>query len=49
MPLPIVPIAIGAFLIAAAAGSKSRFQAVKGRKRKDGTVGKAYIRKKPSR
>ena len=48
MPIPFLPLAIGA-LFGSAAGKKGKkdFQAVKGRKRKDGTTGKAYIRKKP--
>ena len=46
MPLPIVPIALGALLGSAGNKSKKDFQAVKGRKKKDGTTGKAYVRKK---
>lgn len=49
MPLPLIPIAIGALFGKAATKKegKEQFQAVKGRKRKDGTVGKAYLRRKP--
>jgi hypothetical protein len=47
MPIPLIPLAIGALLGGAAAKQgKEEFQAVKGRKKKDGTTGKAYIRKK---
>ena len=46
MPRPIVPLALGALLGKAASKSKDDFQAVKGRKKKDGTTGKAYVRKK---
>jgi hypothetical protein len=47
MPIPLIPLALGA-LFGATAGKKGKeqFQAVKGRKKKDGTTGKAYIRKK---
>jgi hypothetical protein len=47
MPLPLVPLAIAA-LLGGAANKKDKkdFQAVKGRKKKDGTTGKAYVRKK---
>jgi hypothetical protein len=47
MPIPLIPLAISA-LFGAAANNKGKkdFQAVKGRKKKDGTIGKAYIRKK---
>lgn len=47
MPIPLLPLAIGALLGGAATkkGEKD-FQAVRGRKKKDGTTGKAYIRKK---
>jgi hypothetical protein len=47
MPLPLVPIALGA-LFGSAASKKERkdFQAVKGRTKKDGTTGKAYVRRK---
>jgi hypothetical protein len=42
-----LPIIIAAALIGAAGNkNKSDFQAVKGRKKKDGSTGKAYIRKK---
>ena len=46
MPIPLIPIAIGALLGSAGNKKKEDFQAVKGRKRKDGTTGKAYVRKK---
>jgi hypothetical protein len=48
MPLPLIPLAIGALFGKAATKKqgKEQFQAVKGRKHKDGTIGKAYIRKK---
>lgn len=48
MPIPLIPLAIGALFGSAAKKKegKERFQAVKGRKRKDGTTGKAYIRKR---
>jgi hypothetical protein len=51
MPLPIIPLVLGALIGGAAAKSdaKSGLQAVKGRKKKDGTTGKPYIRKKPTR
>jgi hypothetical protein len=47
MPLPIVPLALGA-LFGGAANKKDKkdFQAVKGRKKKDGTTGKPHVRKK---
>ena len=47
MPIPLVPLALGA-LFGAAANKKEKkdYQAVKGRKKKDGTTGKAYVRKK---
>ena len=47
MPIPLVPLALGA-LFGAASNKKEKkdFQAVKGRKKKDGTTGKAYVRKK---
>lgn len=50
MPLPLIPLAIGA-LVGGAATKKDKkdFQAVKGRKKKDGTTGKAYVRKKPKK
>ena len=49
MPFPLIPLAIGALL--GSVGDKDKkdkkeFQAVKGRKKKDGTTGKAYVRKK---
>jgi hypothetical protein len=46
MPLPLISLAIGALLGGAGSKGKKDFQAVKGRKKKDGTTGKAYIRKK---
>jgi hypothetical protein len=47
MPLPLIPLSIGALLGGAATKKgKGDFQAVKGRRKKDGTTGKAYIRKK---
>jgi hypothetical protein len=50
MPIPLVPLALGAlFGGAATRKGKEDFQAVKGRKKKDGTTGKAYLRKKKSR
>lgn len=49
MPLPLVALAVGALFGKSTNKSKSDFQAVKGRKKKDGTRGKAYIRKKPRR
>jgi len=50
MPLPLVPLAIGAiFGGAATKKGKGDFQAVKGRKKKDGTTSKPYVRKKKSR
>jgi hypothetical protein len=49
MPLPLIPIALGALFGAAAKKGKDDFQAVKGRKKKDGTTGKAFIRKKKSK
>jgi len=50
MPIPLIPIAIGA-LVGSKATKKNKndFQAVKGRKKKDGTTGKAYIRRKPKK
>jgi hypothetical protein len=45
--MPFLPLALGALLGAAATKKgKKDFQAVKGRKKKDGTTGKAYVRKK---
>jgi hypothetical protein len=48
MPIPLIPIAIGALLGSMGSEKKDKkdFQAVKGRKKKDGTTGKAYVRKK---
>jgi hypothetical protein len=47
MPVPIIAMAIGALLGKdTSKKDKNEFQAVKGRKKKDGTVGKAFIRKK---
>jgi hypothetical protein len=47
MPVPIIPIVVGALLGKDSGKSdKNDFQAVKGRKKKDGTVGKPFIRKK---
>jgi hypothetical protein len=47
MPLPLIPLAIGALFGAARKKQgKEQFQAVKGRKRKDGTTGPPHIRKK---
>jgi hypothetical protein len=47
MPLPLVPLAIAAlFGSAASKKGKQDFQAVKGRKKKDGTTSKAYVRRK---
>jgi hypothetical protein len=50
MPLPLIPLAFSALLGGAATKKdKKDFQAVKGRKKKDGTTSKAYVRKKPKR
>jgi hypothetical protein len=49
MPLPLIPLALGALFGSAGNKEKKDFQAVKGRKKKDGTTGKAYVRKKKSR
>lgn len=46
MPIPIVSLALGALFGSAGNKSKKDFQAVKGRKKKDGTTGKAYVRTK---
>jgi hypothetical protein len=47
MPLPLIGLAIGALLGSSAKKKgKDQFQAVKGRKKKDGTTGKAYLRKR---
>jgi hypothetical protein len=45
MPMPLIPIAIGALLGHAVTDKegKHKFQAVNGRKKKDGSTGKAYI------
>jgi hypothetical protein len=46
MPLPLL---IGAALLGSAATKqkdRNDFQAVRGRKKKDGTTGKTYVRKK---
>jgi hypothetical protein len=50
MPIPLLPLALGA-LVGAAAGKKDKsdFQVVKGRKKKDGTTGNPYIRRKPKK
>ena len=45
MPIPVV-LALGALFGRATKKGKSDFQAVSGRKKKDGTTGKAYLRKK---
>ncbi len=43
MPIPLIPLALGALFGATAnKKGKEQFQAVKGRKKKDGTTGKAY-------
>jgi hypothetical protein len=49
MPIPLLPLAIGALFGSAGNKSKKDFQAVKGRKKKDGSTGKAYVRKKKSK
>jgi hypothetical protein len=50
MPIPLLPLALGAlFGGAASKKTKDDFQAVRGRKKKDGSTGKAYVRKKKSR
>jgi hypothetical protein len=48
MPFPLISLAVGALFGSATKKSKGKeqFQAVKGRKKKDGTTGKAYLRKK---
>jgi len=48
MPIPVA-LAIGALFGAASKKGREDFEAVKGRKKKDGTTGKAYLRKKKSR
>lgn len=46
MQLSLLPIAIGTLFGTAANKKEKRdFQAVKGRKKKDGTTSKAYVRK----
>jgi len=51
MPGPLIPLVLGILVGKSAKKSKAQekeqFQAVKGRKRKDGTIGKAYVRTKP--
>jgi len=49
MPIPLISLAIGALLgnTGKKKADKSQFVAVKGRKRKDGSLGKATIRRKP--
>ena len=49
MPFPLIPLAIGALLGGAGKdkADKKDFVAVRGRRRKDGTVGKPSIRRKP--
>jgi hypothetical protein len=51
MPLPFIAAAVGALMGNATKKPKGKeqFVAVKGRKRKDGTTGKAHIRKKAAR
>jgi hypothetical protein len=49
MPIPIAALALGALLGKSGNKDKDDFQAVKGRKKKDGTTSKAYVRKKKSR
>jgi len=46
VPIPLVPLAIGALFGAASKKGKEDYQAVKGRKKKDGTTGRAYMRKR---
>jgi hypothetical protein len=45
MPIPLITLAIGALLGGAAKKKqgKEQFQAVKGRKRRDGSAGKPYV------
>lgn len=45
MPI-LIPLAIGALFGKTKGAKKDDFQAVKGRKKKDGTTGKPYVRKK---
>ena len=51
VPGPLIPLVLGILAGKSAnktkAEEKEQFQAVKGRKRKDGTIGKAYVRTKP--
>jgi hypothetical protein len=46
MPAPLIPLVLGA-LFGSKKEGKEQFVAVKGRKRKDGSTGKASIRRKP--
>jgi hypothetical protein len=50
MPIPLLPLALGA-LVGAAAGKKDKsdFQVVKSHKTKRGKTVKAYIRRKPKK
>jgi hypothetical protein len=45
MPIPVV-LALGALFGRASKKGRGDFQAVSGRKKKDGTTGKVYLRKK---
>jgi hypothetical protein len=45
MPIPVL-LAIGTLLGRASKEGKEDFQAINGRKKKDGTTGKAYLKKK---
>jgi hypothetical protein len=49
MPLPLIPLALGALMGKASTKKegKEQYQAVKGKKHKDGTTGKAFIRRRP--
>lgn len=49
MPLPLIPLALGILFGSAAKKKegKEQFVAVKGRKRNDGSIGKATIRRRP--
>jgi len=49
MPIPLITLALGALFGKATTkkAGKEQFVAVKGRKRKDGSVGKPGIRRKP--
>jgi hypothetical protein len=50
MPIPLIPLAIAAlFGSAATKKGKEDFQAVKGKKKKDGTTGKPHVRKRAKR